>query len=95
MKTTIDCQWSGINLFPASQSTLKLPDQKLLENKKRPSSLRSCICARINDKKYVPQKPGADFSYIFFGENFGENSAENFPTKNVGEKMEFSAEKKF
>jgi hypothetical protein len=32
--------------------------------------------------------PGADFSYIFSGENFGENSAENFPPKNVGE-MEF------
>jgi hypothetical protein len=27
------------------------------------------------------------------GENFGENSAENFPPKNVGKKMEFSAEK--
>jgi hypothetical protein len=28
--------------------------------------------------------PGADFSYIFSGENFGENSAENFPQKMLG-----------
>jgi hypothetical protein len=28
--------------------------------------------------------PGANFSYIFSGENFRENSAENFPPKNVG-----------
>jgi hypothetical protein len=27
---------------------------------------------------------GADFPYIFTGEKFGENSAENFPHKNVG-----------
>jgi hypothetical protein len=38
--------------------------------------------------------PGANFSYIFSGENFGENSAENFPPKMLG-KMEFSAEKRF
>jgi hypothetical protein len=33
-----------------------------------------------------------DFSYIFSGENFGDNSAENFPPKMLG-KFEFSAEK--
>jgi hypothetical protein len=31
-----------------------------------------------------------DFSYIFSGENFGENSAENFPQKML-EKLGFSA----
>jgi hypothetical protein len=40
--------------------------------------------------------PGADFSYIFYGENFGENSAENFPPqKKVGKKMEFFRGKSF
>jgi hypothetical protein len=37
-------------------------------------------------------RPEADFSYIFSGENFGENSAENFSPK-CWEKMEFSEEK--
>jgi hypothetical protein len=32
------------------------------------------------------KQSAADFSYIFSGENFGENSAENFPPKNVGKK---------
>jgi hypothetical protein len=36
---------------------------------------------------------GADFSYIFSGENFRENSAEKFLPKRCWEKMEFSAEK--
>jgi hypothetical protein len=33
---------------------------------------------------FFTNSPGADFSYIFSGENLGENSAENFPPKNVG-----------
>jgi hypothetical protein len=37
--------------------------------------------------------PWADFSYIFSGENFGENSAENFPPKNVGKKWNFPRKK--
>jgi hypothetical protein len=45
--------------------------------------------------------PGADFSYIFSGENFGENSrenfgensAENFPPKNGGKKCNFLLKK--
>jgi hypothetical protein len=37
---------------------------------------------------------GANFSYIFFwGKFLGGNAAENFLPKNVGKKMEFSAEK--
>jgi hypothetical protein len=32
----------------------------------------------------LPHLSGADFSYIFSGENFGENSAENFPPKMLG-----------
>jgi hypothetical protein len=36
---------------------------------------------------------GADFSYIFSGENFGENSAEIFPLKNVGENWNFPQKK--
>jgi hypothetical protein len=43
---------------------------------------------RIGDqnpkKMYEKSAPGADFSYIFSWENFGENSAENVPPKNVG-----------
>jgi hypothetical protein len=39
--------------------------------------------------------PGADFSYILSGENFGENSAENFPPKMLGKKIEFSTGKFF
>jgi hypothetical protein len=35
---------------------------------------------------------GADFLYIFSGENSAENFAENFPQK-CWEKIEFSAEK--
>jgi hypothetical protein len=38
--------------------------------------------------------PGADFPYIFSGENSAENFAENFPPKILG-KIEFSAEKSF
>jgi hypothetical protein len=38
-------------------------------------------------------RPGVDFSYIFFRENFGENSAENIFPKKCWENMEFSAEK--
>jgi hypothetical protein len=38
--------------------------------------------------------PGVDFSYIFSGENFGENLRKNFPQK-CCEKMEFSAESDF
>jgi hypothetical protein len=40
--------------------------------------------------KYVHM--GSIFRTFFSGENFGENSAENFPPKMLG-KMEFSAEK--
>jgi hypothetical protein len=36
---------------------------------------------------------GPIFCTFFSRENFGETSAENFPPKNVGEKMDFSAEK--
>jgi hypothetical protein len=39
--------------------------------------------------------PGADFSYIFCGENFGENSAENFSPKNVKKKWNFPRKKVF
>jgi hypothetical protein len=46
---------------------------------------------------YLVLLPGVDFSYIFSGENFGENSAENFgensaenfPPKNVGKNGTF------
>jgi hypothetical protein len=37
--------------------------------------------------------PGRPIFRTFFWGNFGENSAEIFPPKNVGKKMEFSAEK--
>jgi hypothetical protein len=40
---------------------------------------------------FFANKSGADFSYIFSRENFGENSAEN-PQK-CWEKLKFSAEK--
>jgi hypothetical protein len=36
---------------------------------------------------------GANFPYIFSGQNFGENSAENFTPKNVGEKWNFQRKK--
>jgi hypothetical protein len=37
--------------------------------------------------------PRADFSYIFFRGKFRGNFHGKFSTKNVGKKMEFSAEK--
>jgi hypothetical protein len=33
---------------------------------------------------FFTDSSGADFSYIFSGENFGGNSAENFPPKMLG-----------
>jgi hypothetical protein len=37
--------------------------------------------------------PGADFSYIFSGENFGENSEGKFSPNNVGKKRNFPQKK--
>jgi hypothetical protein len=37
----------------------------------------------------VEKTPGAYFSYIFCGKNFGENSAQIFPLKNVGENWNY------
>jgi hypothetical protein len=40
-----------------------------------------------------PGAPEADFSYIFSGENSGDNSAQNFPPKNVGKSWNFPRKK--
>jgi hypothetical protein len=42
------------------------------------------------NSKVVGLAPGADFSYIFSGEIFRENSAENFPPKNIEKNGIFS-----
>jgi hypothetical protein len=47
----------------------------------------------VVNSKVVELAPGAYFSYIFSGENFGENSAENFPPKNVGKNGIFRGKK--